>query len=376
MLGVKPGGRWKALCTQSILLALSILLLNQQGAVYSAEQYRAENLFLTVYADGRVIVDYTVSLDVDLPRVTISIFGRLVEEMVVVNEEKMPVEYEVGNGTVTVDSLGSSMVTMTYTTSDLVNKKGGTWVLILDSPITFSVELPKDVTILGLSSIPLSISSDEDRYILTMKPGVQEISYTTGVVGTKEQASIAINLAEKAVEQAKAEGMLVEDAEADLDRAKRAYSEGRYVEAEQVAEKAKIALRTAATQTAEATQPFEALPSIWLYIGASSAAAAATAALFMMKRGGVKAAYVREVRSIDLDRILQMKPYLKLEDQEALQFLAEGGGEAFETELRERFKLPKTTIWRMVKRLEREGIVEVRKVGGQNLIRIREVYGG
>jgi uncharacterized membrane protein len=31
-------------------------------------------------------------------------------------------------------------------------------------------------------------------------------------------------------------------------------------------------------------------------------------------------------------------------------------------------------VWRLVKRLEREDLVEVKKAGGQNLIRIREEF--
>jgi uncharacterized membrane protein len=52
-------------------------------------------------------------------------------------------------------------------------------------------------------------------------------------------------------------------------------------------------------------------------------------------------------------------------------YLAEKDGAAFESELRNKFLLPKTTIWRLVKRLEREGLIEIRKAGGQNLIKLR-----
>ena len=69
--------------------------------------------------------------------------------------------------------------------------------------------------------------------------------------------------------------------------------------------------------------------------------------------------------------ILVEKPHLRPEDQEVLKFLAEKEGAAFESEIRSKFELPKTTIWRLVKRLEREELVEIRKAGGQNLIKLR-----
>jgi hypothetical protein len=65
------------------------------------------------------------------------------------------------------------------------------------------------------------------------------------------------------------------------------------------------------------------------------------------------------------------RPHLRPEDQEVLKFLAEKEGAAFESEIRSKFQIPKTTVWRLVKRLEREELVEIRKAGGQNLIKLR-----
>jgi uncharacterized membrane protein len=70
-------------------------------------------------------------------------------------------------------------------------------------------------------------------------------------------------------------------------------------------------------------------------------------------------------------RIIAEKPHLRPEDQSVLMYLAEKDGAAFESELRNKFLLPKTTIWRLVKRLEREDLIEIRKAGGQNLIKLR-----
>jgi len=89
--------------------------------------------------------------------------------------------------------------------------------------------------------------------------------------------------------------------------------------------------------------------------------------------------YVKEKRVIDVEKILASKPDLRPDDKEVLRFLAEAGGEAFEAELRSRFNLPKTSMWRMVRRLQREGLVGVKKVGGQNLVYMRgesEIGGG
>ncbi len=70
-------------------------------------------------------------------------------------------------------------------------------------------------------------------------------------------------------------------------------------------------------------------------------------------------------------RIIEDRPHLRPEDQQVLKFLVEKEGAAFESEIRGKFQLPKTTIWRLVKRLEREDLVEIRKAGGQNLIKLK-----
>ena len=70
-------------------------------------------------------------------------------------------------------------------------------------------------------------------------------------------------------------------------------------------------------------------------------------------------------------KIVEERPHLRPEDQQVLKYLAEKEGAAFESEIRSKFQLPKTTIWRLVKRLEREELVEIRKAGGQNLIKLK-----
>jgi uncharacterized membrane protein len=79
----------------------------------------------------------------------------------------------------------------------------------------------------------------------------------------------------------------------------------------------------------------------------------------------------RSILSRIVGNILIEKPHLRPEDQQVLKFLAEKEGAVFESEIRIKFQIPKTTIWRLVKRLEREELVEIRKAGGQNLIKLR-----
>jgi hypothetical protein len=72
-----------------------------------------------------------------------------------------------------------------------------------------------------------------------------------------------------------------------------------------------------------------------------------------------------------VETIILNYPELKEEDREVLYFLAEKRGTVFEGEIRTKFILPKTSVWRLVKRLERLELIEVTKIGGQNLLKLR-----
>ncbi|MEM2910124.1 MAG: hypothetical protein QXO01_03535 [Nitrososphaerota archaeon] len=62
---------------------------------------------------------------------------------------------------------------------------------------------------------------------------------------------------------------------------------------------------------------------------------------------------------------------LKAEEAEIVRFLEENNGRALEAELREAFpNIPRTTMWRLVKRLEKKGVLRVRKVGLQNVVEL------
>ncbi|MEX2348096.1 MAG: hypothetical protein WD531_00165, partial [Nitrosopumilaceae archaeon] len=77
----------------------------------------------------------------------------------------------------------------------------------------------------------------------------------------------------------------------------------------------------------------------------------------------------------DKETIFRLKPDLRQEDKDIVTFISENGGQVFESELRKKFLLPRTTTWRAVKRLEREGIVEIDKIDQQNRIRLRKTSG-
>jgi hypothetical protein len=72
-----------------------------------------------------------------------------------------------------------------------------------------------------------------------------------------------------------------------------------------------------------------------------------------------------------ISEVIRQKGNLKPEEKDILVYISEKEGAAFEGEIRNKFILPKTSLWRLIKRLERENLIEVTKIGGQNLIKLK-----
>jgi uncharacterized membrane protein len=201
-------------------------------------------------------------------------------------------------------------------------------------------------------------------------------------------ATKAIAEAEKAIKQRNDQGLNVSSAEQVLTLARQEYTNGNYDKAFSLAQQTReIAMEV--TKSDMSTSGVEGVEGVEIAVVAgsldqmyvlaailgTSAAGAAGGAIYMRtRRAQGVAVNTEESRKIDLNKILAQNPYLREDDKEAVKYIIEKGGSAFESEIRERFALPKATAWRLVKRLEREGLVEIKKTSGHNLIRIREQF--
>lgn len=412
-------------------LLLAVLLT----ATSHAQEYLPYQLSLTVYADGIVKVDYWVNVPSDVLEFNITLWGKAIEDLLVESQQGTPLYYQfVSESTILVDSLGANVVRIIYYTPDLTSKVGRLWTLHIQSPVSTAITMPKEAIILSVNQIPISIGAVGGGTVLVMPSGLTEVSYTLEVAGTREHALVVINEVSSKIDEAKSSGLVVRQAEAKLSSARDLFERGLYIEAEQKAREAEEALKAieaeaqrakqaiddaqhaiskaegegrtsnlseaklllaqanesylagdyssalslaekARASAEQATKPAEKIASyLLLFVIACAALAGGIAAYRARLRGRGLKPPTRTFRSIDFQKIIQECPDIKPEDGEVLQFIAESGGEAFESEVRERFRLPRTTVWRIVKRLQKQGIVDVQKVRGQNLVRIKDKY--
>jgi hypothetical protein len=118
--------------------------------------------------------------------------------------------------------------------------------------------------------------------------------------------------------------------------------------------------------------------SIWYLFG--GIVAAGLIAAFLIKRskraipkGRLDAKQFEVIeKPLEAETIFKLKPDLRDDDKELINFISANGGQAFESELRKKFLQPRTTMWRAVKRLERYGIIEIEKKELQNLVKLRK----
>ena len=129
------------------------------------------------------------------------------------------------------------------------------------------------------------------------------------------------------------------------------------------------------TPTSSSTS--EPLDNSLIFIGGAIASAVIIGAIFLKKsqRTSKKIETVQtqkvSIETSDPENIFRLRPNLREDDKEIINFIFNNGGQALESELRKKFLQPRTTMWRAVKRLERQGIIEIVKKDLQNLVKLR-----
>ena len=410
-----------------------LILILSVGLCVSAAQgqdYSPVTMVLDVYSDGSVNVEYVVEPEPTLARVNVTLPGEPYLDVLVVDPDGVIMDWDPVDGGVEVDSFGVGEITISYSSQSLTDKTGSTWAVSVSSQVNTVITLPRDAVLVGISPTPSGITIVDGKATLTMPPGGSSVSYILGATGTREHALVLLNNAEETVNDARLKGVVVDSAEDILDEARAAYADGLYSRSEQLSLQAVEAARAAEEAADEAvnaigeaeelvetksgqvgeealaqanllldeameayeggdygaaltkaeqayTEALNAEPetggaqTLFIY-GAAAAALLAAGYIYLRGRGrGIPARPEAEAPQVDLDAVFRDNPHLRTDDKAVLRYVQESGG-AFITEVRERFDIPKSSAWRMVKRLEEEGLLDVSTVGRETYLQLRE----
>jgi uncharacterized membrane protein len=333
-------------------------------------------LDFTIYTDGTTHVFYQSDVDPQSPDSIVNLYGNSIENLVVQDENGTLLSSKENENTTTVETLGSSIIKVDYDTPDLISKNGKTWTFHVNSPIDYSILLPKNSVIVGMSVSPLNMQIVDDQSLISLPSGSSEINYIIGVLGTSQTATFAIQQAQDFINTITSAGVQTPMALAKLEDAKSDFNQGKYSDAESLANAAKsLALQEQQTTNSIPNTSSDNLPTYLLITGAI--VAAGIIGFIIIKRtrsSNIVSSNIAKNDYVvpDKETIYKLKPELRQDDKDIVAFISEKGGQVFESDLRKKFLMPRTTMWRAVKRLEREDIIEIEKVDQQNLIKLRK----
>jgi len=330
-----------------------------------------------IYQDGSTHVFYQTEADPLSPDFTVKLFGDTIENFVAQDENGLLLETNMKDNIATIETFGASSLTIDYDTHDLVSKDGKIWSFTVDAPLEHTVLMPKNTVIVGMNTIPQSIEIIDEQSYLLLPLGHTEISYSFGISGSAQTALDVINDARNSIEQIKNNGIQTPLADTKLDEALTAYDNGRFTDATDLANEAK----NLAIQEQTSTNQSNSISSNSIIIIIGVVAAAIASAVILKRRKNIVIKETLAVTSkqektiyqtLDKETIFVLRPNLRDDDKELISFIVDNGGQAYESELRKKFLQPRTTMWRAVKRLEREGIVEIEKKESQNLVKLKD----
>ncbi|MDE1841302.1 MAG: hypothetical protein KGI09_05400, partial [Thaumarchaeota archaeon] len=345
-------------------------------------------LDFTVYADGTTHVFYQTDVDSRSPDFSLNVYGSSIENLVVQDENGTLLSSKMNANTITVATLGASAIKVDYDTPDLISKNGRTWTFHVNSPTDYSIMLPKNTVIVGMSASPLNMQIVDDQSLLSLPSGSSDIDYVFGVLGTSQTATLAIQKAQDFINTLNSTGVKTPLALAKLQEAQFAFNQGKYSDAESFANSAKnlalqeqqTAISKLSTNSSDNHIPVSSSDNLSIYLLTGGIVAAGIAGIIILR----KARSTKIITSSKIpqnndyipskkEEIYKLKPDLRQDDKEIIAFISEKGGQVYESELRKKFLMPRTTMWRAVKRLEREDVVEIEKVDQQNLIKLRKM---
>ena len=369
------------------LLAIGIIL-----AVVLPVQHSSgilKTLDLIVYPDGTTHISQQSTADTQKPELTISLFGKTIDNFVAQDQDGLLLTYEItSNNDAKIQTFGASSVSIEYDSYDLVSKEGKIWTFKIDSPIEYALIMPEDTVIVGMTNFPDLVETIDNKPHLSLSSGPNEINYFFGVSGPAQSASESIAKSRTLIEQVNSDGIQTPLAKEKLDQAVSAFDNKKYSDAGKLAlESEQIAIqeqKTAKNATNSTNSTFDTLSKNIVGIATSVAAigGAITTIALIVKR--TKSAVKKTIKPI-LSKETNAEPEdsadteseqdMREDDKKLVEFLAQNGGQAFEKDLRKKFLLPRTTMWRAVKRLERQDIIVIEKKDFQNLVKLKKGEG-
>ena len=293
-------------------IAMFVLVLLAMAVPLQHSFGSTKTLDFSIYPDGSTHIFLELDTNPLQPDFQVNLFSNSIENLIVQDESGNLLSTELDGSFLDIETFGASKISINYDTHELVSKTGKVWSFKTGTSDNFSLSLPKNSVIVGMNTYPLEMIEETNRTTMLLPAGYAEIDYFFTTIDST---------------------IIPKD-----------------------------------DNVAEGDNSLIAAVS-------GAAAVAITAGLVLKLRKKPAKLEVKQEsttrKQFDLESIQKTKPDLRDDDKEILKFLQDNNGQAFESELRKKFLQPKTTMWRAIRRLERQEIIEVIKKDMQNLIKLR-----
>ena len=352
------------------------IVIGQESSFYT------ESFTITLYRDGLAHIRHIIRVNDIVPEVSLPLLSESVNNILVLDENETLLEYEIDGSNITIFTLGARKVTLEYETWLLTSMKAGVWTLSFQNPYNATVKLPEYAEVIFINDAPLSIDAEGNRIMLHLSPGVWEISY---ILPIAPSANFKVSHLKISPEEAEpGEDVTISVLVTNVGDRKGFYDvilkvNGSVEDVKSITLDAgksiNIKFRVSKKETGTYIVEVDGLKKEFrikerrfvvtlnhmILISVIVVSVIAAAFAFTWRR-----------RKPSIEKILKKNPHLREEERNVLVFLAENNGRAFESEIRQRFpEIPRTTLWRLIRRLEKEEIVKIRRIGRENLVELR-----
>ena len=336
------------------------------------------DLEMFLYTDGLVHVSYSIMVDTLSPHVVVNLYGMSVDNFVAVSSSGLLLTADVADGEAVIHTFGADMVVVNYDIHDLVSKSGRMWKFEIETRTDFLLHMPHDAVLVGLEIIPNNmIIHDDHALTLGLDSGRTELIYITTGASRAHLPSVLQVAGDEpddrpsTVIPGQPTGQTILP-EPDMDIVMTGAGVMAVAAVSTVTAVAFFVKRAGSTvknkreqsQNDDTSRPDSGNSSTTEASGAEASGAEATTTIDDISTSSVPP----PSDTPNPEEIFLLHPLLREDDKQIVRFIFDHGGAVMESDLRKTFLQPKTTMWRAVKRLERNGIVTTAKKDMQNQV--------
>lgn len=339
---------------------LALVLITSLMGMVSAQQFMAHYPSIVVYSNGYVQVKEVVNVS-NSSVVSITLLGRHADGVSVTSSNGTPVPFEIENCTIVAfPPKNVELLNVSYYTPDLTVKNGIIWTLSVNLSTPFWVVLPSNAVIVDLSSIPLQIHKN----VILMPKGSQNVSYILQYnTSTSTSSSTSIVTSTKtSTSSTSITNSTGQWSSTTTTRATSSSVKTRSNHASSSHSSSSSYSIPPSTSPKKTTGNKTTSIIIGVVCAAVGIGLISVALSKRRKKRPSRDEFIELINDPELD--------LNEDEKKALLYVYDRGGRATQAEIRESLELPKTTAWRMFRRLEEKGLIRIIKKKKGNVVEL------